>query len=228
MPARGDQERAETYREDRDLGYRRRRGIASLLAIPLITMIMIPAGSAAARVVVDASIDRQFGFAPTLSDSELADLRGGFNVGGFDIAVGIVARSVVERALGGLGEQLEVVTRFSVPQIGHLASQGTTVRTLDSAAAGAMAAGPPAQDHLATSGFSISTGVGTTMVDLGTTRLTHHMLNTFVENSDLNRVINNQLDINLEIGGFARHLSALRSAQALRPAVDAQIAYGTR
>lgn len=206
-----------------------RRAIAPLLATALITMFMLPADSASARVAVEPPVERPFGFAP-LSDGELADLRGGFSVGGFDIAVGIVARSIVEQALGGLGDRLEVITRFSVPQIGRLTNQGTTVRTLDSADASAAGGGGAAftPDGMPTSGFSISTGVGTTVVDLGTTRLTHQMLNTFVENTDLNRVINNQLDINLEIGGFARHLSALRSTQALRPAVDAQIAYANR
>lgn len=203
------------------------RGTALLLALPLAAGLLC-AGQGPARAAVSNPVALA---ASALSDSELSGLRGGFAFGGFDLSVGIVARSIIDQALGsasgagGLGERLEVVTRFTVPAAGRIAHAGTTVQTLSDAAGGGISTTNP----LPGMGVAVSTTGTTTTVDIGgTTRLAQHMLNTFVQNADVNRVITNTLDINLEVGGVARQLGALRAARAMRPAIDAQILYGPR
>jgi hypothetical protein len=158
--------------------------------------------------------------APALADNDLAGLSGGFSIGGFDLAVGIVSRSVLGQT-DGIGERLEVVSRYSVPGAGRLAHDGTSVHALpggDGGGAGALPA----------PGILVSALGGGAAVGLGATRLTHRLLDVFVENSDVNRTITRQLDINLEVGGLARRIDASFAARTLRPAVEAQILYGRR
>jgi hypothetical protein len=157
--------------------------------------------------------------APRLADDELAGLSGGFSIGGFDLAVGIVSRSVLGQTDGGIGERLEVVSRYSVPGAGRLAHDGTTVNALP---AGHGAGALPAP------GVLVSAFGAGAAVDLGSTRLTHRLLDVFVENSDVNRTITRQLDINLQVGGLARRIDASIAARSLRPAVEAQMLYGRR
>jgi hypothetical protein len=203
----------------------RRHAAAGVLALPLAVGLIQPATPAHAAVAV-----APFGLAATpLTDGELAALRGGFRLGAFDLSVGIVARSVIDQALGGLGERLEVVSRFTVPAAGRIAHAGTTVQALADETAGGASTATTVPAALAAAGVAVSTTGATTTIDIGgTTRLAQHVLNTFVENADVNRVIANQLDINLKVGGVARQLSALRAVRALRPAVEAQIFYATR
>ncbi len=233
------------------------RGSANLLALPraagLVVSGSMPGGAAVAtrstcfrmessesRLIGYKKIEHllcahpgagcssPFGFATPLPDNELTVLRGGFAVGGFDLAVGIVARSVIDQALGGLGERLEVVTRFTVPAAGRIVHAGTSVQTLGDIAGGSAPTLPgPGGPYAAN--VAVSTTGTTTTVDIGgTTRLTQTALNTFVENTDVNRVIVNQLDIDLKVGGVARQLAALNAARAMRPAIQAQILYGPR
>ena len=122
----------------------------------------------------------------------------------------------------GVGERLEVVSRYSVPGVGRLAHDGTTVQTLPGPG------GDGAGGSMPGGGILVSTfGKGAT-VDLGATRLTHLLLDAFVENSAVNRAITRQLDINLHVGGLAGRLDAARAARSLSPAVEAQILYGRR
>ncbi|MBL8660197.1 MAG: hypothetical protein JNM75_10635 [Rhodospirillales bacterium] len=207
-------------------GFRRvaGRGSAVALALPLAAGLLL-SGPTAAAAAVKAPLSLA---AESLSDGELSGTRGGFAVGGFDLAVGIVSRSVIDQALGGLGERLEVVTRFTVPTAGRVAHAGTSVQALGEVTGGsapsALGSGGPTGANVA-----VSTAGTMTTVDIGgTTRLTQNMLNTFVENTDVNRVITNQLDINISVGGVARRLGALNAARALRPAIQAQILYGPR
>lgn len=189
-----------------------RRLAPALLALPL------GAGPALALPAAAGGADPLALGATPLAGEELAELRGGFRIGGFDLAVGVVSRSVLAQS-NGAGERLEVVSRYSVPGVGRLSHDGTSVQALP--AAGGGAAPSP--------GIVITALSGGASVDLGgTTRLTQQLLNTFVENSDLNRTITRQLDVNLAVGGLARRLGAARAAQALRPAVEAQILFGRR
>lgn len=196
----------------------RRRLALALLALPLAA-----APGLASPTTTGAVEPFGLGASP-LDDDDLAGLRGGFSIGGFDISVGIVSRSVLGQ-MDGMGERLEVVSRYSVPGVGRLAHDGTTVQALPEAGG----SGAPAAGAQPAAGIIISTiGTGAS-VDLGgTTRLTHRLLDTFVENSDVNRAITRQLDINLAVGGLAQRLGASQAARALRPAVEAQILYGRR
>ncbi len=188
-----------------------------LLALPLM------AASGLASPAMAGAADPLALVAP-LTDEALADLRGGFSIGGFDLSVGIVSRSVLGQG-EGVGERLEVVSRYSIPGVGRLAYDGTTVQTLP-------ALGDSDDPRVGTqpgAGIVISSlATGATVDVNGTTRLTHRLLDAFVENTDVNRAITRQLDINLEVGGLARRLGAARAAQVLRPAVEAQILYGRR
>ncbi len=200
------------------------RGSAILLALPLAAGLVVSGPTSGCAAVATGP----FGFATPLPDNELTALRGGFAVGGFDLAVGIVARSVIDQALGGLGERLEVVTRFTVPAAGRIVHAGTSVQTLGEIAGGS-APPLPGSGGPNAANVAVSTTGTTTTVDIGgTTRLTQNMLNTFVENTDVNRVVTNQLDIDLKVGGVARQLAALNAARAMRPAIQAQILYGPR
>lgn len=196
-----------------------RLGLAGA-AIALVVLPLLPTPAPAAPPTTGAVDQAAFAASP-LADDELAGLSGGFSVGGFDLAVGIVSRSVLGQA-DGTGERLEVVSRYSVPGVGRLAHDGTTIGTLPASGDGT-ATGVPAG-----TGILISTlGTGAA-VDFGATRLTHRLLDAFVENSDVNRAITRQLDINLKVGGLARRIDTARAARSLRPAVEAQILYGRR
>ena len=187
---------------------------AALAALPLL------AAPALAAPLTPGAVEPLPLAAPPLADNDLADLSGGFSIGGFDLAVGIVSRSVLGQT-DGIGERLEVVSRYSVPGAGRLAHDGTTVQALpggDGGGAGALPA----------PGILVSALGGGAAVGLGATRLTHRLLDVFVENSDVNRTITRQLDINLEVGGLARRIDASVAARTLRPAVEAQILYGRR
>jgi hypothetical protein len=208
---------------------RLRRLWVSLLVIPTAFGLTL----SLAKERAEAAVPLMAMDGSPMGDADLARARGGFRFGGFDFDLGVVARSIVEHAADGSATRLEVVTNFSVPEIGKLANKGTTV----SAIAGGPQAGPgdtggagaatPATDAVP-SVTTLSIG-GSTVVDLGgTTQIVHHMLNTFVQNSDVGRVIANEVNLNLHIGGFAARLSGLRAAQALRPAVDAHVLYGMR
>jgi hypothetical protein len=199
-------------------GSNRRPAARAATAGALAALALLAAPALAAPPPPDAA-EPLLPAAPALAGSDLAALSGGFRIGGFDLAVGIVSRSVLGQT-EGLGERLEVVSRYSVPGAGRLAHDGTTVQALpggDGAAAGLPAAG-----------ILVSTlGTGAA-VDLGATRLTHRLLDAFVENSDVNRTITRQLDINLKVGGLARRIDAALAARSLRPAVEAQLLYGRR
>lgn len=187
---------------------------ATLAALPLL------AAPALAAPPAPKAVEPLPLAAPALADNDLAELSGGFRIGGFDLAVGIVSRSVLGQT-AGIGERLEVVSRYSVPGAGRLAYDGTTVQALpggNGAGAGALPA----------PGTLVSALAAGAAVDLGATRLTHRLLDVFVENSDVNRTITRQLDINLEVGGLARRIDASVAARTLRPAVEAQILYGRR
>lgn len=193
---------------------------AFLLTAPLVTAF---ATGAPAPVQADVRGPLALAAKP-LTDGELGSFRGGFAFGGFDIDVGVVARSVIDQTLasvGNIGERLEVVTRFTVPAVGRLSHAGTTVQALGAAASESGAA--------AADGVTVSAQGMSTVVDIGgTTRLTQNMLNTFIENADVDRVITNQLDINLKVGGVSRQLGAAQAARAMRPTIQAQILYGPR
>lgn len=208
---------ASTRRPSCNAATAARRLAAALVALPLL------AGPALAFPAArDATGTLPFAAAP-LPDEELAGLRGGFSIGGFGLSVGIVSRSVLGQT-DGVGERLEVVSRYSVPDVGRLSYDGTTVRSLPVGGDdGPAAPGQPGP------GILVSTfGAGAT-VDLGgTTRLTHRLLDTFVENSDVNRALARQLDINLGVRGLPQRLQAATAARALRPAVEAQLLYGRR
>jgi hypothetical protein len=188
---------------------------AALAALPLLAApaLAAPPNLGAAEPLPLAT--------PALADNELADLSGGFSIGGFDLAVGIVSRSVLGQT-DGIGERLEVVSRYSVPGAGRLAYDGTTVQALPPGGDGGGAGAQPAPGILVS-----ALGAGAA-VDLGATRLTHRLLDVFVQNSDVNRTVTRQLDINLEVGGLARRIDASFAARTLRPAVEAQILYGRR
>ena len=193
-------------------------GLAAGVALAALPLLASPALSAPPG---PGAVEPRPLAAPALADNELADLSGGFRIGGFDLAVGIVSRSVLGQT-EGIGERLEVVSRYSVPGAGRLAYDGTTVQALpggDAAGAGGALPAP---------GILVSALGAGAAVDLGATRLTHRLLDVFVENSDVNRTITRQLDINLEIGGLARRIDASFAARTLRPAVEAQILYGRR
>lgn len=187
---------------------------ATLAALPLLASpaLAAPPAPGAAEPLPLAT--------PALADNELADLSGGFRIGGFDLAVGIVSRSVLGQT-DGIGERLEVVSRYSVPGAGRLAYDGTTVQALPGGNGGGAGALPAP-------GILVSALGAGAAVDLGATRLTHRLLDVFVENSDVNRTITRQLDINLEVGGLARRIDASFAARTLRPAVEAQMLYGRR
>ncbi len=192
------------------------------LALGLLALPLMAASGLASPAMAGAAAS--LALAAPLSDEALADLRGGFSIGGFDLSVGIVSRSVLGQG-EGVGERLEVVSRYSIPGVGRLAYDGTTVQTLP-------ALGDSDDPRVGTqpaAGIVISSlATGATVDVNGTTRLTHRLLDAFVENTDVNRAITRQLDINLEVGGLARKLGAARAAQVLRPAVEAQILYGRR
>lgn len=198
-------------------GRRCRRLALGLVALPLMTApaLASPATAGSPEALQLAN--------PPLADDELAGLRGGFSIGGFDLSVGIVSRSVLGQT-DGMGERLEVVSRYSVPGVGRLAHDGTIVQTVPAAGGNGPAAGtqPPAGLVVANLGTGATVDLG------GTTRLTHRLLDALVENSGVNRAITRQLDINLEVGGLARRIDASRAARSLRPAVEAQILYGRR
>lgn len=198
---------------------RSRLGLAGA-AIALAVLPLLPTPAPAAPPAARAGDQAAFAAAP-LADDELAGLSGGFSIGGFDLAVGIVSRSVLGQA-DGAGERLQVVSRYSVPGVGRLAHDGTTVAALPASGNGT-ATGVPAGTAILIS--TLGTGAA---VDFGATRLTHRLLDAFVENSDVNRAITRQLDINLKVGGLARRIDTARAARSLRPAVEAQILYGRR
>jgi len=205
-------------------GAARAVGWGRRLALGLVALPFMAAPGLGAPPPVACGATELLSLAAPLADEDLAELRGGFSVGGFDLSVGIVARSVLGQG-DGVGERLEVVSRFSVPGVGRIAHDGTSVQTLPALGGG----DDPLAGVLPGSAVVISSlGTGA-MIDVnGTTRLTHRLLDAFVENSDVNRAITRQLDINLEVGGLARRLGAARAAQVLRPAVEAQILYGRR
>lgn len=188
------------------------------MALAVLPLLPTPALSAPPAA---GAVDPAAFAASPLADDELAGLSGGFSVGGFDLAVGIVSRSVLGQA-DGTGGRLEVVSRYSVPGVGRLAHDGTTIGTLPASGDGT-ATGVPAGTGILVS--TLGTGAA---VDFGATRLTHRLLDAFVENSDVNRAITRQLDINLKVGGLARRIDTARAARSLRPAVEAQMLYGRR
>ncbi len=200
-----------------------RRRVARLATVAALALAALPplAAPALAAPPAPGALEQLSLAAPRLADDELAGLSGGFRIGGFDLAVGIVSRSVLGQT-DGIGERLEVVSRYSVPGAGRLAHDGTTVTSLaagDGAGAGGALPAP---------GVLVSASGSGAAVDLGATRLTHRLLDAFVENSDVNRTITRQLDINLEVGGLARRIDASMAFRSLRPAVEAQMLYGRR
>jgi len=200
-------------------------GVARAL---LLTAPLVAAFTTGAPAPVQAAVLGPLALAANpMTDRELGSSRGGFAVGGFNIDVGVVARSVIDRTLasaGNVGERLEVITRFTVPTVGRLTHAGTTVQALGAAATKSGSAATDASDGVTVSSHGMST-----VVDIGgSTRLTQNMLNTFVENADVGRVITNQLDINLKVGGVSRQLGAAQAARAMRPTIQAQILYGPR
>jgi hypothetical protein len=207
------------FRKLRSSGPERRRAArlarAAVLALAALPLLAAPTRAAPLTPGAHGPLGL---VAPALADDELAGFSGGFSIGGFDLAVGIVSRSVLGQT-DGIGERLEVVSRYSVPGAGRLAYDGTTVNALP-ASDGAGA--PPAPGILVQ---AFGTGAA---IDLGATRLTHRLLDAFVENSDVNRTITRQLDINLRVGGLARRIDASLAARSLRPGVEAQMLYGRR
>lgn len=201
----------------------RRRRVARLATVAALALVALPplAAPALAAPPAPGALEQLSLAAPRLGDDELAGLSGGFRIGGFDLAVGIVSRSVLGQT-DGIGERLEVVSRYSVPGAGRLAHDGTTVTSLAAGDGGGAGGAPPAP------GVLVSAFGSGAAVDLGATRLTHRLLDAFVENSDVNRTITRQLDINLEVGGLARRIDASMAARSLRPAVEAQMLYGRR
>jgi hypothetical protein len=202
-----------------------RRRVARLATVAALALAALPplAAPALAAPPAPGPLEQLSLAAPRLADDELAGLSGGFRIGGFDLAVGIVSRSVLGQT-DGVGERLEVVSRYSVPGAGRLAHDGTTVTSL----AAGDGAGAGAGGALPAPGVLVSAFGAGAAVDLGATRLTHRLLDAFVENSDVNRTITRQLDINLEVGGLARRIDASMAARSLRPAVEAQMLYGRR
>lgn len=150
--------------------------------------------------------------------------------------IGVVARTIVDRALDGrLTERLEVRSSFAVPEPGRLVPLGTTTEvvrpetpaTPTSAGEANGSALPLAPTTVGT--LAMPNGGMQTMVNLGeTTRVVHRMLNTMVQNSGSDQTLAHSVDLNLRIGNFAK-LMTLVGAQAAASRVATEVTrLGTR
>ena len=228
---------------------RRRCTARASRRLPATALAMILAALAPAHTALaDVDGDIELAALEPLEGSELADLRGGFRVGGYEFALGAVVKTVVA---GAAGQLFELVSTFSVPEIGARTHLGTTITsggtgsqtapatpTASTPAAGTPAPTPAAAPAPAAtpaplaappaSALPTSVPTGTAISLPGTTIISQGLFNTFIENTALDRVITQQTDLNLQISGLAQQALRLDAAKLGRIAGDAQVLFAGR
>lgn len=235
---------------------RRRCTARASRRLPATALAMVLAALAPAHTALaDVDGDIELAALEPLEGSELADLRGGFRVGGYEFALGAVVKTVVA---GAAGQLFELVSTFSVPEIGALTHLGTTITpgaatsgtsggtgsqtapatpTASTPAASTPTAGTPAPTPAAApaplaappaSALPTSVPTGTAISLPGTTIISQGLFNTFIENTALDRVITQQTDLNLQISGLAQQALRLDAAKLGRIAGDAQVLFAGR
>lgn len=235
---------------------RRRCAARASRRLPATALAMVLAALAPAHTALaDVDGDIELAALEPLGGSELADLRGGFRVGGYEFALGAVVKTVVA---GAAGQLFELVSTFSVPEIGALTHLGTTITpgaatsgssggTGSQTAPATPTAGTPAPTPATTpaatpapaaapaplaappaSALPTSVPTSTAISLPGTTIISQGLFNTFIENTALDRVITQQTDLNLQISGLAQQALRLDAAKLGRIAGDAQVLFAGR